>query len=98
MKIIKSHKNLLLIAAVILMALVALMMNPTGEFSGADGSAEILIGEVNPSYEPWAENVWQPPSGEIESLMFAMQAALGSGVLFYIFGYWRGKQSVNNIK
>ncbi len=89
---IKQHKNLLLITGIILLAITALMMNPAGEFSGADGTAESAIAEIDPGYKPWAENIWTPPSGEIESLMFAMQAAIGSGVLFYIFGYWRGRR------
>lgn len=95
MKIIRQHSNLLLIAGAVMLALAALLFNPGGEFAGADGSAESAIGEIDPGYQPWAENFWQPPSGEIESLLFAMQAAIGSGVLFYIFGYWRGKRSAD---
>ncbi len=29
----------------------------------------------------------EPPGGETESLLFCLQAALGSGVLFFGFGY-----------
>lgn len=89
---IKRHKNLLLFAGIVFLALIALMMNPSGEFSGSDGAAEMAVSEVDPGYKPWTENIWQPPSVEIESLLFALQAAIGSGVLFYIIGYWRGKK------
>ena len=33
----------------------------------------------------------EPPSGEIESLLFALQAAIGAVIIGYFFGYWRGK-------
>ena len=57
------------------------------EFGGADGAAEELITELNPDYEPWAESILEPPGGETESLLFCLQAALGSGVLCFGFGY-----------
>ncbi len=37
-------------------------------------------------YEPWFSNIWEPPSGEIESMLFALQAALGAGFIGYFFG------------
>ena len=33
----------------------------------------------------------EPPSGEIESLLFALQAAIGAGFIGYFIGYTRGK-------
>lgn len=33
----------------------------------------------------------EPPSGEIESLLFALQAAIGALIIGYAFGYWRGQ-------
>ena len=33
----------------------------------------------NPDYEPWFEPLSEPASGEVESLLFALQAAVGSG-------------------
>ena len=30
-------------------------------------------------------------SGEIESLLFALQAAIGAIIIGYFFGYWRGQ-------
>ncbi|MBO7388298.1 MAG: energy-coupling factor ABC transporter substrate-binding protein, partial [Methanomicrobium sp.] len=35
--------------------------------------------------------LWAPPSGEVESLLFAIQAAIGTGVACTIFGYWLGQ-------
>ncbi|MBR1369952.1 cobalamin biosynthesis protein CbiN [Methanocalculus chunghsingensis] len=63
---------------------------PEGEeaWGGADGAASDYIEEMG--YEPWADPLWEPPSGEIESLLFALQAAIGAFVIGYIFGTWRG--------
>ena len=36
-------------------------------------------------------SIWEPPSGEIESLLFALQAAIGAGFIGYFIGYTRGK-------
>lgn len=66
-----------------------------GEFGGADGQIEEVIGEVNPGYTPWFESVWTPPSGEIESLLFAVQAALGAGYIGYYIGKKRNVKAYN---
>ncbi|CAM5650563.1 energy-coupling factor ABC transporter substrate-binding protein [Streptomyces violaceorubidus] len=36
--------------------------------------------------------VVRTPSGEVESALFALQAALGAGVLAYYFGLRRGRR------
>lgn len=70
--------------------------NPDSEFGGADGAAEDVIAEIDPSYEPWIGNLgFEPPSGEIESLLFALQAAIGAIIIGYFFGYYRGKGQSN---
>ena len=38
-----------------------------------------MITQAHPNYKPWFRSIWQPPGGEIESLLFALQAALGAG-------------------
>jgi cobalt/nickel transport protein len=45
-----------------------------------------LVQKLRPGYEPWTTPVWEPPSSEIASLLFALQAALGAGFLGYYFG------------
>ena|SRR5690554_5589808 len=59
-------------------------------WGGADGEAAGLIEDSG--YEPWIEPFWEPPSGEIESLLFALQAAIGAVIIGYIFGYWQGNR------
>ena len=80
------QKNLILILLVIVIAAVPLWLLPNAEFGGADGEAEEAIMELNPDYEPWFEPILEPASGEVESLLFALQAAVGSGVVCFILG------------
>ncbi|RRR67437.1 MAG: energy-coupling factor ABC transporter substrate-binding protein [Candidatus Viridilinea halotolerans] len=82
---------LLLVLVVLLLAVVPLLVVQDSEFGGADGAAVAAIGEVAPDYEPWFEPFWEPPGGETESLLFALQAALGAGVIGYFFGLKRGQ-------
>jgi cobalt/nickel transport protein len=76
---------LVLVCAAIL--IFPLMTIHDSEFGGADGAAEEVIAQIDPTYEPWAENIWAPPGSETESLLFCLQAALGSVVLGFGFGY-----------
>jgi len=84
-------KNLLLATLVIALAVVPLMTLKHAAFGGAEGLAEEAITELYPGYKQWFAPFWEPPSGEIESLLFALQAALGAGVLGYGLGFLRGK-------
>lgn len=86
-------KNILLILGVIVLAILPLLLIQDSEFEGADGKAEEAIIEINPSYEPWFSTFWEPPGGETESLLFALQAAIGAGFIAYFFGYARAKRN-----
>ena len=64
------------------------------EFGGADGEAGGVIDEITGgTYEPIAEPLWEPPSGEIESLLFGLQIAFGALVIGYFFGYYQKSKS-----
>jgi len=70
-----------------------------GEFGGADDQIQDTIKEVNKDYEPWFNHVWEPPSGEIESLLFAVQAAAGAGFIGYYIGRKKNvKANISNVK
>ncbi|WP_078412816.1 energy-coupling factor ABC transporter substrate-binding protein [Priestia abyssalis] len=84
-------KNMILLFIVIILAIVPLFIQKGAEFGGADGQAEEAIGEIAPDYQPWFQALWEPPSGEIESLLFALQAAIGAGFIGYFIGFMRGK-------
>ncbi|WP_282700454.1 MULTISPECIES: energy-coupling factor ABC transporter substrate-binding protein [unclassified Streptomyces] len=84
---------LLLVAALAVLPLVLGLGDHKEEpFTGADAEAETAITELDPDYEPWFSPLYEPPSGEIESALFALQAALGAGVLAYYFGLRRGRR------
>lgn len=80
------QKNALLILLVVILAAVPLWLRQDAAFGGADGQAEEVVEEVNPTYEAWFEPVLEPASGEVESMLFAVQAAIGSGVVCFIIG------------
>lgn len=93
----KGIPNWVLIALFAIIVIFPLAFNRTAEYGGADGNAEAAIVETNPDYVPWFESLWEPPSGEIESLLFALQASLGAGFIAYYFGLMKGrKQGASN--
>ena len=79
-------KNLILSIIVIVLAVLPLVTLKNAEFAGADGLAETAITEINPDYNPWFTSLYEPASGEIESLLFAVQAAIGAGVVGFVLG------------
>lgn len=88
-------KNIILAILVIGLAALPLIISSDAEFAGADAQAEEAISTINADYEPWFKPLWEPPSGEVESFLFALQAALGSGIVCYYLGYKKGQKSSN---
>ncbi|HYD29387.1 MAG TPA: energy-coupling factor ABC transporter substrate-binding protein [Azospirillaceae bacterium] len=90
-------RNVALVLGAAALVAAPLVLPATGgldePFSGTDNKAANLIAEQHPDYRPWAQSLWKPPSPEIESLLFALQAAIGAGVLGYIAGYRRGRNA-----
>lgn len=86
----------LMILAVFALVIVPLFIHaPVKEgeaFTGADGQAGALIDKMRPDYRTWVSPLWEPPSGEIESLLFALQASLGAGVIGFYFGRASGRR------
>lgn len=79
------------IALLASVALIGLVLVPfvapgQGSWSGADGDGMAQISEHQESYEPWFDPVFEPPSGEIESLLFSIQAAIGGAIIGYVLG------------
>ena len=72
---------------------------PTGpmsgaEFAGSDNVGSGLIAELSgkpvDSFTPLIPQ-YEPPSGEIESSLFALQAAFGGILIGGVFGFWLGQ-------
>ena len=80
-----------LLAALVALWLIPMFVAPDSgdeRFGGADAQATEMIEQTG--YEPWFAPVFEP-SGEVESGLFALQAALGAGVLFYVIGFYHGR-------
>lgn len=87
-----SKKVILILILCVIIAVVPLLMIKDSEFGGADDQAEDIISELNPDYEPWFDPIIELPGGETESLLFALQAAIGAGVIGLGFGYFIGRK------
>ncbi|WP_353930851.1 energy-coupling factor ABC transporter substrate-binding protein [Okeanomitos corallinicola TIOX110] len=87
----KSLNNWFLILAVLGLAIAPLIFVRGAEFGGADGEAETVINEIQPEYKPWFTSIMTPASKEVESLLFASQAAVGAGVVGYAIGLYKGR-------
>ncbi len=65
------------------------------EFAGSDNVGSGLIAELSgiplENFQPLIPQ-WEPPSGEIESCLFALQAAVGGAMVGGVFGFWIGSQ------
>lgn len=89
--------EVIIVAILLIFTAQFLYMSSTSdaEYGGADGEAEGVIAELTGgNYEPIAEPLWEPPSGEIESLLFALQTAFGALIIGYFFGYNKCKNKL----
>ncbi|MEG4284833.1 energy-coupling factor ABC transporter substrate-binding protein [Microcoleus sp. A006_D1] len=85
-----SRQNWLLAGAVVVLAVIPLVF-VRGEYGGSDDQAKKAITEIQPDYKPWFNHLVEPASGEIASLLFASQAAIGAGVVGYVIGLYKGR-------
>jgi len=95
---IKNYKLEITTIIVLLGFVAAFLMVSSGgthEFTGSDdiGSDKIaeLTGVSVDSFAPLIPQ-YEPPSGEIESTLFALQASFGGLILGLVFGYWLGQR------
>ncbi|MDR3373489.1 MAG: energy-coupling factor ABC transporter substrate-binding protein [Ancalomicrobiaceae bacterium] len=76
----------LIAAATLIIAAPLLLPGIGGEFKGSDDLGTKAIAAARPDYQPWFQPLWKPPSVEIESMLFALQAAIGAGFLGFVIG------------
>ncbi len=80
---------LLVLAVVALFAIPVLVDGGASEYGGTDTAVteELEAG----GYTPWFESVFTP-AGQVESGLFALQAAIGAGGLGYVLGRLSGRR------
>jgi cobalt/nickel transport protein len=87
--VISRRTNWLLMAAVLALVIFPLVF-VKGKFGGSDDQGSDAVAASRPGFKPWIQPIWEPPSPEIESLLFAVQAAIGAGVIGYVLGRIHG--------
>jgi cobalt/nickel transport protein len=89
----RSLGTALLVLGVLALFVVPLLLDGgTSEFAGSDSLATAAVEEDHPGYEPWFESLFSPSSAEVQSGLFAVQAALGGGALGYVLGRFRRRR------
>lgn len=91
-----KKRNLFLISICVVLILSAFLFGSNGKFSGADDQIQKRITEANKNYKPWFTHIWAPPSGEVETFLFAFQAAIGAGFIGYYIGRKTNVQNNNS--
>ncbi|MEA9389331.1 energy-coupling factor ABC transporter substrate-binding protein [Acerihabitans sp. TG2] len=84
-------KMLILLSLVVMLMVMPFFINHGGSYDGSDNQAESLVTRIAPHYKPWFTPLYEPASSEIESLLFTLQGSLGTAVIFYILGYYKGR-------
>ena len=80
-------------ALVAALCIFALAYASDSDFGGADDGAEGVVDEVDPDYEPWTNGIWgdyELPA-ETESMLFALQAAIGAVIIGFFIGRYTRK-------
>ncbi|MCF2611992.1 MULTISPECIES: energy-coupling factor ABC transporter substrate-binding protein [Fusobacterium] len=80
-----------LLIVVMLMAITPIFVLKDAEFGGSDDAGSVMIESIQEGYEPWFTPVLENSiggelPGEVESLFFCLQTAIGVGVLAFCMG------------
>ena len=94
----KYTLEVLTVVAIVAFCAVFLYTSSTmngAEFAGSDNVGSGLIAKLTgtpvENFKPLIPQ-WEPPSGEIESCLFAFQATVGGLLVGGVFGYWIGQK------
>jgi cobalt/nickel transport protein len=87
----KLSINTWLLGGAVMLSMAPVLLHQGKEFKATDSINITAIEQVKPDYKPWFEPVIKPSGGEVETFLFATQAAIGSGVVCYILGLYKGR-------
>jgi cobalt/nickel transport protein len=87
----KLSINTWLLGGAVILSMAPVLMYQGKEFKATDSINITAIEQVKPGYKPWFEPVIKPSGGEVETFLFATQAGIGSGVVCYILGLYKGR-------
>lgn len=79
-------RNVCLVVGLVLLVSTPLMVLKNTEFGGTDDAGSSVIEEIAGENAAWFSPIWEPPSGEVESLLFCVQSALGAGICGFVLG------------
>jgi cobalt/nickel transport protein len=85
-------QNSVFLALAVVLTVAPFFITKGADFAGADSLAEQAIHQLRPDYKPWMKSIWEPPSGEVASMLFTLQATLGAGFIGYYFGSRRNRK------
>jgi cobalt/nickel transport protein len=83
--------NSWLLGTAVILSFAPVIVFQGKEFKATDSINITAIEAVKPGYKPWFSPVIKPSGGEVETFLFATQAAIGSGVTCYILGLYKGR-------
>jgi cobalt/nickel transport protein len=92
----KLSTNILLFSGAVILSMAPILMYQGKDFKATDSLNVTAIEQVKPGYKPWFTPVIKPSGSEIETFLFATQAAIGSGVTCYILGLYKGRTERRN--
>lgn len=87
----RTKVNVILSICVVLLVMIPFIF-VKGNYEGSDDQGTAQIEKYAPHYKVWAQPLWTPPSGEIESLLFTLQGSIGTGIICYLLGNAHGKK------
>lgn len=90
---LSTGTSLLLLVLVVALTALPLLIHPGADFGGTDDAATAVISQLAADVQPWFQPLWEPAGDSVESLLFALQAAIGAGGLGYVLGYKRGQRT-----
>lgn len=93
----RKPSNILLVLALVAIFAASLVIGGRNtdsqeRFAGTDAAATAAIEQDHPDFKPWFEPLFAPGSAEVESGLFALQAALGGTVLGFAIGVLYGRR------